>query len=86
MPDWGQARIEGMVVNRPDWCISRQRNRGVPIALFLHTKSGKLHPETPRLIEEVAKRIEHKGVDAWFGRPAPRASGLLAPKPINMTR
>jgi len=66
MPEWGQARIEGMVSNRPDWCISRQRTWGVPIALFVERKSGKLHPETERLIEEVAQRVESKGVDAWF--------------------
>ena len=66
MPDWGQARIESMVQNRPDWCISRQRTWGVPIALFVHKDTSELHPETPRLIEEVAKRIEQKGIDAWF--------------------
>ncbi len=66
VPDWGQARIEGMVTDRPDWCISRQRAWGVPIALFTHRQSGELHPETPRLIELVAKRVEYKGIDAWF--------------------
>jgi isoleucyl-tRNA synthetase len=66
MPDWGQARIEGMVTNRPDWCISRQRTWGVPIALFAHKISNDLHPETPRLIEEVAKRVEAGGIQAWF--------------------
>jgi isoleucyl-tRNA synthetase len=66
MPDWGQARIEGMVQNRPDWCISRQRNWGVPIALFVHKVSGELHPNTAALIEEVAKQVEQKGIDAWF--------------------
>ena len=66
MPDWGRARIEGMVQNRPDWCISRQRAWGVPIALLVHRKTGELHPETPRLIEEVAQRVEQEGVDAWF--------------------
>ncbi len=66
IPSWGQARIAGMVENRPDWCISRQRTWGVPIALFLHRQSGELHPETPRLIEEVAQRVEQGGVDAWF--------------------
>jgi isoleucyl-tRNA synthetase len=67
VPGWGQARIEGMVQNRPDWCISRQRTWGVPIALFVHQATGALHPDTPRLIEEVARRIEERGVDAWFG-------------------
>ncbi len=66
LPDWGQARIEGMVEGRPDWCISRQRTWGVPIAFFAHKVSGDLHPETPRLIEEVAKRVEQKGIEAWF--------------------
>ena len=66
IPDWGQARIEGMVRERPDWCISRQRAWGVPIALFTHRQSGELHPDTPRLIELVAKRIEYKGIEAWF--------------------
>ena len=66
MPDWGQARIEGMVANRPDWCISRQRNWGVPITLFVHRQSGALHPRTGALIEAVAARIEAAGIDAWF--------------------
>ena len=65
-PDWGRARIEGMVKGRPDWCISRQRTWGVPIALFIHKSSGELHPETPRLIEEVARRVEKAGIEAWF--------------------
>jgi len=66
MPDWGQARIEGMVEGRPDWCISRQRTWGAPIALFVHKQSGELHPDTQRLIEEVALRVERHGIDAWF--------------------
>ena len=66
MPDWGQARIEGMVEKRPDWCISRQRTWGVPIALFVHKESGELHPRTNELIEQVAQRVEEKGIDAWF--------------------
>src|SRR3569623_673847 len=66
MPGWGQARIEGMVQNRPDWCISRQRTWGVPIALFVHKETGALHPRTAELIEQVALRVEQSGVDAWF--------------------
>jgi isoleucyl-tRNA synthetase len=66
LPDWGKARIQGMVENRPDWCISRQRTWGVPIALFVHKQSNELHPETPRLIEAVAKRVEAEGIEAWF--------------------
>ncbi len=65
-PDWGQARIEAMVSGRPDWCISRQRTWGVPIPLFVHKESGELHPRTSQLIEQVAKLIEQKGIQAWF--------------------
>ncbi len=64
MPDWGQARIEGMVGNRPDWCISRQRTWGVPIPLFVHRQSGELHPDTVGLVAAVADRVEAAGIDA----------------------
>jgi len=66
LPDWGEARIEGMVEGRPDWCISRQRTWGVPIPLFINRQSGELHPDTAQLIEAVAKRVEQAGIDAWF--------------------
>jgi len=66
MPDWGQARIEGMVEKRPDWCVSRQRTWGVPIALFVHKVSAALHPNSAELIEQVAQRVEKAGIDAWF--------------------
>jgi isoleucyl-tRNA synthetase len=65
-PDWGQARIQGMVENRPDWCISRQRYWGVPIPLFMHKQNGEPHPATAQLMEQVARRIEQGGIDAWF--------------------
>jgi isoleucyl-tRNA synthetase len=74
VPEWGQARIESMLDNRPDWCISRQRTWGVPIALFVHQESGELHPRTAELIETVAQRIEQHGIEAWF---ALEASELL---------
>ena len=66
IPDWGQVRIENMVATRPDWCISRQRAWGVPITLFVHRRTGEPHPDTHRLIEEVALLIERHGVDAWY--------------------
>ncbi|MCU7815822.1 MAG: isoleucine--tRNA ligase [Candidatus Thiodiazotropha sp. (ex Lucinoma kastoroae)] len=66
MPDWGAARIKGMVENRPDWCISRQRTWGVPITLFIDKQSSELHPQTPVLIEQVAKMVEEEGFEAWF--------------------
>ncbi|MCG6870000.1 MAG: isoleucine--tRNA ligase [Gammaproteobacteria bacterium] len=66
LPDWGRARIESMLNGRPDWCISRQRTWGVPIAIFAHRETGEPHPETARLIEEVARRVEREGIDAWY--------------------
>ncbi len=66
IPDWGQARIEMMVANRPDWCISRQRTWGVPMSLFVHKETEQLHPRTVELIEEVAKRVEQEGIQAWW--------------------
>ncbi len=65
-PDWGQARLHAMIANRPDWCVSRQRNWGVPIPFFLHKETGELHPRTPELLEQVASRVEQEGIDAWF--------------------
>tara|TARA_B100000700_G_scaffold99155_2_gene111595 strand:- start:11349 stop:14204 length:2856 start_codon:yes stop_codon:yes gene_type:complete len=66
VPAWGKARLHSMIANRPDWCISRQRNWGVPIPFFLHKQTGELHPRTVELMEEVAKRVEVEGIDAWF--------------------
>lgn len=66
MPDWGQSRIEGMVEGRPEWCISRQRTWGVPIALFVHKETAELHPKTSELIEKVAQLVEQKGIQAWW--------------------
>ncbi|MCF8184790.1 MAG: isoleucine--tRNA ligase, partial [Polynucleobacter sp.] len=65
-PDWGKARLHAMIANRPDWCVSRQRNWGVPIPFFLHKESGEPHPRTLELLEAVAKRVELEGIDAWF--------------------
>ncbi|MFP4648123.1 MAG: isoleucine--tRNA ligase [Halorhodospira sp.] len=66
MPAWGQARIEAMVRGRPDWCISRQRHWGVPIAAFVHRHTGEPHPQTPEHMEAVAERMEHEGLEAWW--------------------
>ena len=66
IPNWGQKRIELMVGNRPDWCISRQRYWGSPITLFINKNTGELHPDTEKLFEVVAKKIELDGIEAWF--------------------
>ena len=66
IPDWGKARISSMVETRPDWCVSRQRAWGTPMSLFIHKTTRALHPNTVALMEEVAKRIEVSGIDAWF--------------------
>lgn len=66
VPEWGENRIQAMVENRPDWCISRQRTWGVPIALFVHKDTQALHPRATELMEEVAKRVELAGIQAWW--------------------
>lgn len=65
-PAWAVNRLRSMLENRPDWCISRQRNWGVPLPFFIHQKSGELHPQTADYLEEIARRIEKQGVEAWF--------------------
>ena len=65
-PEWGRQRIHGMVNERGDWCISRQRTWGVPIAVFVDKDTDELHPDTPRLVDAAAQRIEQTGIDAWF--------------------
>ncbi len=66
IPDWGKKRIELMVGNRPDWCISRQRFWGVPITLFTHKQTGELHPNTAELFTSISAMIEQNGIEAWF--------------------
>ena len=65
-PEWGQARIAGMVEGRPDWTISRQRTWGVPIALFVHRETGEVHPRTVDLMQQVAAKVEQGGIDVWY--------------------
>ena len=66
VPDWGQSRMRGMIEERPDWCISRQRTWGVPLCIFVHRETGDLHPDTVPLMEKMADLIEQKGIEAWF--------------------
>ncbi|OUW05126.1 MAG: isoleucine--tRNA ligase, partial [Betaproteobacteria bacterium TMED156] len=64
-PEWGKSRLESMIKQRPDWTISRQRHWGVPIPFFIDNKSDELHPETPKLLEKIAKLVEKGGIEAW---------------------
>ena len=64
-PAWGKARLHAMIAGRPDWTLSRQRQWGVPMPFFIHQETGALHPRTPELLEEVAKRVEAGGIEAW---------------------
>ena len=78
VPAWGRERIQGMVAGRPDWCISRQRTWGVPIALFIHSVSGEPHPRSVDLINAVAERVEQAGVDVWEALDAGELLGAEA--------
>src|SRR5467141_2348627 len=64
-PPWGKARLHGMIANRPDWTLSRQRQWGVPMPFFIHRETGELHPRTLELLEAVAKKVEQGGIEAW---------------------
>ncbi|PPD56512.1 MAG: isoleucine--tRNA ligase [Methylotenera sp.] len=65
-PSWGRARLEAMIKNRPDWCVSRQRNWGVPMPFFVHKETGEPHPQTASLLEQACLLVEKTGVEAWF--------------------
>ena len=66
LPEWGKSRINSMLSDRPDWCISRQRHWGAPIPLFVNKETGKLHKDTLKIIEKVAEKIEKSGAESWF--------------------
>jgi isoleucyl-tRNA synthetase len=64
-PSWGINRLYSMIENRPDWCISRQRNWGVPLPFFMHKETGELHPKTLEIMEKVADLVEKHGIEVW---------------------
>ncbi len=66
LPEWGLKRMRNMLENRPDWCISRQRNWGTPLPLLIHKATGEIHPDTPAIMERVAKEVEKEGLEGWY--------------------
>lgn len=68
IPEEGRSRIRGMMVDRPDWCISRQRLWGVPITIFRNLKNGEYITD-PAVFEAVARQIEKHGIEAWDDLP-----------------
>ena len=79
-PNWGRARLEAMIKNRPDWCVSRQRNWGVPMPFFVHKETGEPHPLTAVLLEQAALMVEKTGVEAWFSLDGSAFLALYAPE------
>ena len=79
-PSWGRARLEAMIKNRPDWCVSRQRNWGVPMPLFVHKETGEPHPKTSEILEQAALLTEQTGVEAWFSLDAAAFLAKHAPE------
>ena len=79
VPRWGRERIYGMIENRPDWCVSRQRAWGVPITVFHCADCGEIMA-TPELFDHVYALFKVHGADIWFEKPAaellPAGSGL----------
>jgi isoleucyl-tRNA synthetase len=76
VPDWGERRIRGMVENRPDWCISRQRTWGVPLGLFVERESGQPHPDSAELLRKLADVVERDGIDAWWAEDIAERLGV----------
>jgi isoleucyl-tRNA synthetase len=74
VPDSGRNRIGAMIAARPDWCISRQRAWGVPIAVFVEKRSGEPLRD-PAIVARIVEAFETEGADAWYSSPPQRFLG-----------